>query len=59
MSTEKPDLANSDLIKNVVNQWLEERRALLAEYGNLANIKTFKAINLIFYEVIRIFKIFI
>ncbi|MDE0840895.1 MAG: Rsd/AlgQ family anti-sigma factor [Porticoccaceae bacterium] len=30
-------------IDGIVEHWLEQRRALLAEYGNLANIKTFSA----------------
>ena len=51
MGTDKPDLAND----NLVNQWLEERRAFLAQYGNLANIKTFKAENTMHGESVQEF----
>tara|TARA_B100000575_G_C23073602_1_gene618418 strand:- start:785 stop:1249 length:465 start_codon:yes stop_codon:yes gene_type:complete len=53
--TDQSEKASIEPIVNLVGQWLEERRLLLAMYGDLANVKPFSAQNTMHRESLREF----
>jgi len=53
--TDHSEKASIEPILNLIGQWLEERRLLLAQYGDLANIKPFSAQNTMHRESLREF----
>ena len=55
MITDHSEKASIEPILNLIGQWLEERRLLLAQYGDLANIKPFSAQNTMHRESLREF----
>ena len=55
MITDQFEKAGIEPIINLVGQLLEERRLLLAQYGDLANIKPFSAQNTMHRESLREF----
>ena len=55
MNTDPLENTNNELLTNLISQWLEERRLLLAQYGNLANIAPFSAQNTMHRELLREF----
>ena len=55
MNTDPLENTSNELLTNLVSQWLEERRLLLAQYGNLANIAPFSARNTMHRELLRAF----
>ena len=55
MITDHSEQASIGPILNLIGQWLEERRLLLAQYGDLANIKPFSAQNTMHRESLREF----
>ena len=55
MMTDQSEKASIEPIINLVGQWLEERRLLLAKYGDLANVKPFSAQNTMHRESLREF----
>ena len=55
MITDDSEKASIESILNLIGQWLEERRLLLAQYGDLANIKPFSAQNTMHRESLREF----
>ena len=55
MNTDPLENTSNELMTNLISQWLEERRLLLAQYGNLANIAPFSAQNTMHRELLRAF----
>ena len=55
MITDHPEKASIAPILNLIGQWLEERRLLLTQYGDLANINPFSAQNTMHRESLREF----
>lgn len=55
VNTDPPENTSNELLTNLISQWLEERRLLLAQYGNLANIAPFSAQNTMHRELLREF----
>ena len=55
MNTDPLENTSNELMTNLISQWLEERRLLLAQYGNLANIAPFSAQNTMHRELLREF----
>tara|TARA_A100001011_G_C13604224_1_gene553355 strand:- start:9 stop:476 length:468 start_codon:yes stop_codon:yes gene_type:complete len=50
-----PEITSENNLADLISQWLEDRRLLLAQYGDLANIKPFSAQNTMHRELLREF----
>ncbi len=55
MINDRPEFTSEKPLADLISQWLEDRRLLLAQYGDLANIKPFSAQNTMHRELLREF----